>query len=228
MLQPIAWCAAKEMTEEAVVRVFYDGLLIRELTYSVKDYCDEGMTKTGLGQKWLDLFAATLSYGGAAQVYKSYKLDELANADHWLHDPVDVPTTAQRPTIRTVGAPGNTGITFSLVTEAETIMCVYFAHESGRTLSEYNFIVNGVNVNDSVTDADGKYTVRVTGIAARQLGNNVTVTMALKTGGTQSTFIGSPVSYMAVETEKSNDTNLKAMMKGMYNYHLKAIAAQGA
>ena len=218
---PIAYCAAKEMTLPVTVTLFYDDVEIAEFEYTVRDYCLDGLKRTTLDAKWLNLFAATLDYGAGAQTFKNFKTDDLANAG------VTYPGTYTVKKLDDVTATvtKSTGVTFNLITEAETLMQVKFA-TGGKDISDFTFKVGTKDVTDTVFVENNKFVVNIGGIPARQLDQSVTVTMTPKADGEILRFLGSPVGYMKTAFDKGS-APLPDFMKAMYNYHFYAKAAQG-
>jgi hypothetical protein len=214
----VARCAAKEMTDVVNIKVTYDGVEIADLHYSVRDYCKAALEMPEM-ERYEKLMEATLLYGGEAQTYKTYRVDDLASEG--INVPADYRDEIQVADLtRIIGADGNTGISFKLITEAETIMIVSFAHENGKTVSDYTFAVNGKDVTSDVADVDGKFEVVITGIAAKALSDDFTVTMTAQ-DGSRSTFVGSPVNYMKLAHDQI--PALADMMLAMYNYNQYAL-----
>ena len=215
---PIAYCAAKEMTLPVTVTLFYDDVEIAEFEYTVRDYCLDGLKRTTLDPKWLNLFAATLDYGAWAQTFKNFKTDDLANAG--VTHQYDVKKVPDATVTK------STGVTFNLITEAETLLQVKFA-TGGKDISDFTFKVGTKDVTDTVFVENNKFVVNIGGIPARQLDQSVTVTMTPKADGEILRFLGSPVGYMKTAFDKGS-APLPDFMKAMYNYHYYAQQAQGA
>lgn len=217
--RPIAYCAAKEMTLPVTVTLFYDGVEIAEFEYTVRDYCLDGLKSKTLDAKWKNLFAATLDYGAGAQTFKNFKTNDLANAG--------VTYTYAKEELKDVTATvtKSTGVTFNLITEAETLMQIKFA-TGGKDISDFTFKVGTKDVTDTVKVENNKFVVNIGGIPARQLDQSVTVTMTPKADGEILRFLGSPVGYMKTAFVNGK-APLPAFMEAMYNYHFYAKAAQG-
>ncbi len=101
-----AYVAAKEMTEDIKAQIVTSTKTGKEFAYSVRDYADIILADTEnktYDQKTQNLVLAMLNYGGRAQVYFDYNLDNLAFDDYKLDPPTSVDNaTSHRATSGTL------------------------------------------------------------------------------------------------------------------------------
>lgn len=228
----VASCAAKDMTSEVKVVVKHNGEVIKEGSYSVKGYCEQLIktceqvdAKDEKAAKQAEATAnackAVLDYGSCAQEEFKCDADHPANGgkDFFDIDAVEVPDAES--SFENDGCAGIVGPTISLVTQSKTQFVVNFEHEKGAKKEDYRFAVDGKEIGaDKVREIEGtngrngKFSVTVEGIAAKDLAQEHTVTITDKDGKT-CTYTASPVCYMhkAIEAGKSPKLN-----KALYNY----------
>ncbi len=208
----VASCAAKEMTEEVSITVKYKDTVIKETTVSIQKYCLQvinSVTNTEL----VALCKATLDYGTYAQRTFEYNLDKLANngTDYNEISSIQIPETVST---KDGTCTGITGRSFTLVTTSKTEFIIYLKHTSDAVMSNYTFTVNGTAYTP--TDVSGKYEIRITGIAAKDLDEAYTIVVTNTTDNTVHTYSVSPIAYMY----KANDD----VNKAFYNYYSTAEA----
>lgn len=209
----IADCAAKEMTEPVEVRLRYRDTLLREKSYSVRGYA-EALLALEPDEKTTALLQSCLDYGSYAQRYFGYRTDDPANrgVDYTDVAAIEIPES-------TNGKEGQaTGIlapSYSLMLESRTTLRVSFLHADDAKAEDYRFAVNG----ETVTPADsGKsFVMDLKGIAAKNLGDPLVVTVAHR-DGTTFTFTTAPVNYMYA----ARNTAVGDAMKTLYAYNIAA------
>ena len=231
--------AAKEMTVGLKVQVIdmendFEG---REYTFTVKQYADYiienayDWSNNGavLNQEFADaipLVKALLNYGAYAQLYFDYHTDDLAN--------VDLSTSDMRlgnvPTSRLPAYDSSTevlpdGVTFegaSLTLISETVLTLYFKNTTGK---EMKFMTEDGTVMRG--GRNGEYTtVRITGIAAHELGQYVNLKVLL-TGDSGDYHVSyCPMTYcynvLTRPMSASRTAELKDLMKAFYFYNKEA------
>ena len=212
----IADTAAKEMTEEATVEVYYQDLLLKSGTYSVRSYC-EAMLATKPDAKLTAMLESCLDYGTYAQLYFGYNTDDLANrgVDYGNVPATVVPAASN---IKEGSCTGITGVNYSLILESRTTFQVAFSHASGVSLSDYVFTVNGVEVTP--VDTGSRFVIDIHGISAKNLGDQVTVVVTNK-DETSFRFVSAPVNYMYAAQYTAVGNAMKALytyFEAAYNY----------
>ena len=222
----IASCAAKEMTDLAHVVVKYKDVIIKEADYSIQSYCSEviRMKENSTDEKDKQLVAvckAALDYGRYAQETFGYKTDDLANGGNDYNDTISATDIPNIPTSKEGTCTGIKKVTYSLVAVSRTEFRVYFTHEEGAKLEDYEFTVDGNSVN-AVEASNNRYQVSITGIAAKDLDKPHTVTIRNITVNNETgiTFVASPTAYMYA----ARNTVQGMVMKAFYCYHLAAKA----
>ena len=222
----IASCAAKEMTDLAHVVVKYKDVIIKEADYSIQSYCLEviRMKENSTDEKDKQLVAvckAALDYGRYAQETFGYKTDDLANGGNDYNDTISATDIPNIPTSKEGTCTGIKKVTYSLVAVSRTEFRVYFTHEEGAKLEDYEFTVDGNSVN-AVEASNNRYQVSITGIAAKDLDKPHTVKIQNITVNNETgiTFVASPTAYMYA----ARNTVQGMVMKAFYCYHLAAKA----
>ena len=224
----IARCAARRMTDKVHVVVKYNDTVIKEEDYSVQSYClyviNNPDFQNDVSKKPLiDLCKATLDYGRYAQERFNYKTDDLANGGT-DYAPINNPISG---TVVTGGQTTSSGSCegiriggWALSLESRTELYIYFNHDSGTALDNYEFKVNGQSIQASEPNGT-QYLIVIAGIAAKELDQDLIITATKKGEATGITLTTSPVSYMSIYAEDPEEGTL---FKAAYNYHLAAKA----
>ena len=210
----IANIAAKEMTEDVTVEVWYKDRLLKTGTYSVRGYC-EAMLNARPGAKLTALLQSCLDYGSYAQKYFNYRTDDLANrgSDYGNVPGIVIPEAAN---VKEGSCTGIVSPSYSLMLQSKTSFQISFNHSSGAKLGDYTFTVNGTAVTP--TDTGSKFVIDLNGIAAKNLGDRFVVTVTHR-DGTSYRFESAPVNYMYA----ARNTAVGNTMKALYAYHQAAV-----
>ena len=220
----IASCAAKEMADEAHVVVTYKGTPIKEADYSIKGYCDYifnnvDPTQSDKNRQLVELCHATLDYGSYAQAEFNHNRDVPANGgtDYFANDEIVVPEV---PSTQSGSCEGITGQNLSLVTNSKTQLVILLKHTAGVSKDDYSFTLDGEALDsDAVIDRNGKFEIWVSGIAAKNLDADHTVTVQKHGRSGVYTFAASPVCYMSKAIAANSSV---ALNRAFYNYYTKA------
>ena len=206
---------AKEMTDVILSQFFYAGGATREHTYNVKTYAkhilenyDDEATK--------NLMAAMVNYGAASQAHFGYNTGDMANTDL-----VEVPdySNVTIQGFNTVGGQGTDKAKFysaSLILKSETTVRFFF---TGKITATYK----GQELE--VHQRSGRYYVDVVGISAKDLDENVTIT--INDGTTTADVSFNPMSYCQGvwnDTTGAFDADLKNLVCALYLYNQAANA----
>lgn len=215
---------SSQMTGEIRARVVLsDGTESEEYPYTVKTYADliiKNENNNTAFTKVKPLIKAMLNYGGYAQAYFQYDDSPLANKDL---------TTSEKNAINSVSASSvksyerkvtgsQTGLKYegsNLMLTSETSIRHYFTVQSGHTISEYTFKLNGKTLVPVKSGA--MYYVEIPNIASGNLDTAYTVTA----GGI--TIKYSALSYVYTQLSKTNlDKNLASVLKALFLYNQEA------
>jgi hypothetical protein len=202
---------AKEMTDDVLAQCFYEGGASRVYTYSVKAYCDH-VLKNSTDEALKDLVRKMLNYGAASQEYFDYNTDDLANAG------LETPNYDQI-VIDGFKAQAGQGTQLSklyaasLILKSETTLRFFF---NGPITATYN----GVELE--VGQRSGLYYVDVTGIAAADLDEEITITIS--DGVESADVIFNPMAYCQGVSQNSDDQELKMLVRALYLYNQAANA----
>lgn len=203
-------------------------LAVKE-NYSVKAYCDNMATgQSGLNlsasqhKQLTTLLADMLTYGSAAQEYRDYNTENLADASNWVGEyksTFTVPAGVKNVT-------GNTDVdnkVKSVGLHMANVNKIYF-----KMILTDDVIVklNGAVVDKStfVKNDDGAYTVYSDGIMATQFDDVFTLTLE-KNGETISTVQYNVNAYIQAKYNASGVLNI---VKALSNYGASATRYQKA
>ena len=204
--------AAKEMTDIVLSQFFYEGGSTTEFSYTVKTYADYIIANSSNANE-VTLAKAMLNYGAAAQLDFGYNTDNLANADLEAPDYSSVSIDG----FTSVSGQGTELATFysaSLLLKSETTLRFFF---TGSITATYN----GQELE--VKERNGLYYVDVVGIAAKDLDEDVTITINDGTNTADVTY--NPMAYCTVvqnDTTGVADQEMKNLVATLYLYNQAA------
>jgi hypothetical protein len=153
-----------------------------------------------------------LNYGGYAQNYFAYNVENPVNAGIEGAGIEEVPTDAASE-MEVAGKVS--GISFygaSLLFRDKIAVRYYFTTSD---ITGYTFTVNGTAYQPELKE-DGLYYIEVADINPQDLDDAITVAV-----NETLTVSYSPMNYIVRMSTKGSD-NLRALMKAIYNYHLAA------
>lgn len=202
--------AAKEMTDVVKAQVIYSGGSSKEFSCSVKGYADY-LLKNHTNTDVINLVTAMLHYGAASQIHFDYKTKNLANAG--LQDPessnVDLESITHLPNQGTNKAKFTSA---SLILKSETALRFFFDSE-----------IVSVTYGDrklEVKQRGNSYYVDVVGISAKDLDEDVTIT--INDGEETANVTYNPMAYCKTVLNGDYDSNLKNLVTTLYLYNQAA------
>ena len=209
--------APAQSTEPIVVTVYADGEQVDKVTYSVYNYCMEIINDTtGTYDDEKDLAKATLDYAAAAQTYFNYNTENMATqdaGDAFYSDEIatinlveEVSDTVTKPSCikgSTVIVKSELEVKFISTTPISASSISIDTEKGGDKVSVVNEAVNGY------------YIVRVKGIEAANMDNEITVV-------TDEGNIVFTANAIMKAMSKSVDSNLATLAKAMYLYGVAA------
>ena len=209
--------SAKEMTDRILSQFFYQGGETRLHTYSVQTYAkhilanyDDEATK--------NLMAAMLNYGTASQIHFGYNTDDLAS--NGVTETPDY-STVNIEGFNAVGGQGTENAKFysaSLILKSETTLRFFFRVDSTANLTA---TYDGQALE--VKQRNGLYYVDVVGISAKDLDEDVTIT--INDGINTADIYFNPMSYcqgVQNDTTGAFDQNTKNVVAALYLYNQAA------
>ena len=119
-----------------------------------------------------------------------------------------------------------TGLTETIVNlnlVSKTVLNFRFVAADGYTKDSFEYSVkkgDAAYTNVRIATEDSYIVLSIRGIAAKELGDEFTVTIKNKTDGTSRTFTGSAMAY--VNLSQDQDAIPAALAKALYNYYLVA------
>lgn len=203
---------AKEMTDDVISQFIYAEGSTTEHTYSVQTYAKH-ILETSTNEKIKVLITAMLNYGAASQTHFGYNTDDLANAELAAPDYSNV-------TISGFNATPGQGTELakfysaSLILKSETTLRFFFTAPITATY-------NGQELE--VKQRSGLYYVDVVGISAKDLDEDVTITINDGTNTAEVSF--NPMAYcQAVQNDTTGafDQEMKDLVAALYLYNQAA------
>ena len=215
----VASCAAKQMNDTVIFKVFYNDQEIRSKEYSIREYCENMIAGEGTDSNLKNLCRATLVYGAAAQNHFGYKTENLANGTYSLENrSTDVPL--QFKIASASKADGVSKVTGTLNTESRTEINLYVKTTS-NSVEISSVTRNSIAVSNnkySLSDAgDGRKLITIHGIAAPDLDDVYTVTIQTDGGYTTITYSGLAYCY-----NKQTSTDARDLSLAIYDYYRMA------
>lgn len=209
--------AAAQMTSPITVSLKFNGVLVQQKTYSVRQYAEYILTdsKNEFLSVTKNLVKAMLNYGAKAQSYFGVHTDNLANADYEETQFAPLPEMDT-----TIAVSGNLdSISFygaSLLFKSRTDVRFYFSGD----VTDLTFTVEGWENPLTPQQKDDLWYVEIGGINPQNLDKNYTLIVTDSQGNTLSVTYG-PMYYMVRKYATGADS-LKELLLSMYNYHLAA------
>ena len=205
--------AAAQMNDKIVI-VGIDGEQDGIASYTVRQYCDTILANSSYSQ-YHALVKAMLNYGAMAQKYFGYNATNLANqgitgaADAAVPSTVnDLKLTDNTDNLDFYGA--------SLVYRDKIAVRFYFTGD----VADCIFVSQGKICTPVAKD--GMYYIEIADILPQDLDDQITLTVIDPQGGTISVTYG-PMNYI-VRMNAAGSSDLKNLLKALYNYHLAAKA----
>ncbi len=216
--------AAKEMAKEVNVAIYDGDNLVKDCSYSVKEYAETLLAAPEQYEKEIPLIKAMLNYGANAQVYfaKGEETGVLANAVLNEGDKdvsvvtvenvsAFVPTSQKNEKMSVAGA--------SLILEAKTTLKVFLKLEDGVHAEDYTATCNGKQLQ--VTKS-GDYTcVLVENIDAANLNTKYEITLTNNTDTFTFTYSPMTYTYNVLKSAKYGEP-LKNLVRALYLYNTAA------
>jgi hypothetical protein len=231
----VASCSAKQIGDSVTFELYYDGVLVAEVPYSVRAYCERTIENTSSSDKLIALCKAALDYGAYAQIHFGYNTDNLANATYSAGTVPDtvIPAEYNAQSVNGTGA-GIKQMAMTLSLESRTEINVYFLPLDGAELSDYTVMIKRGDAENSewedvteevaFTPATGAYMLTVSGIAAKDLDKAQLISVTY--GGETTTITYSPLTW-ACRQQGNSDGNTANLAKALYRYWLGATAYLG-
>ncbi len=211
---------SKNMTDEITAQIYDgDGKVGEPKSMSVDTYCN-WVIANFKDEKTVNLMKGMLNYGASAQKLFNYRTDDLANATLAEEDKVFGAVDASAYKHSVVGTEdGIITKSMTLLLDSETTVRVYFELTGDKTIDQYTFTVDGVEVQP--TFKDGKYYIERPNISAHRLDDMHVFTC----GGITVTYGG--LSYVnQVMTYYTEGTTFE-MASALYAYSKAAEAYIG-
>ena len=206
--------AAAQMTEAVRAELWADGRMIHSGSYTIKGYAEELMAQTR-DEKLVNLLRTMLNYGGKAQRYFAYNVENLADEsiaveNETIPDGADYPCQIQGDVagIQFYGA--------ALLFQSRTVIRYYFAVDG--FVEDYAVSVDGESA--SWQEKDGLYYVEKTVENPAALQEVYTVMVHDIAGNIMIASYGG-MHYLTRMAEKG-DSQVRALVEALYGYHLAA------
>lgn len=208
---------AKEMTDAVLSQFFYEGGETAEHSYTVQTYAKH-ILENCTDAKAKSLVTAMLNYGAASQAHFGYNTDNLANAGLEAPDYSNV-TIDGFKAVAGQGTDLAKLYSASLILKSETTLRFFFKLDSDVE----NFSVLYGTEPLEIKERGGLYYVDVTGIAAKDLDADITLT--INDGASTADLVFNPMSYcqgVQNDTTGAFGENMKNLVAALYQYNLAA------
>ena len=211
---------SKNMTDDITAQFFWGEIPIGVAkSMAVDTYCN-WVIANYTDTKTVNLMKAMLNYGASAQLLFSYRTDDLANAAlseaDKAFEKVDASAFAHSVTGTEEGIKPTS---CTLMLDSETAIRVYFQLTGDKTIDQYTFKVDGVEVTPVYKD--GKYYIEKSDIGAHRLDEMHTFTC----GNITITYGG--LSYVNQVMKAYTSGNTFNMASALYAYSRAAEAYIG-
>ena len=208
--------SAKDMTGKVNAQFIQsDGTESKVYTYTVKQYCEYIRNHAdSYGEKAVALAEAIQNYGGYAQEYFKYNMEDLANIGLSL----TLPEVNLDDSFLPAESGSCTGLTYkgtSLLLKTATSLKHYFALEDPN---QFVFEANGKELEVGLNEDNGLYYVKIDRIFAGDLDKPVKLTVTNIDDGSSYTLSYSVYSNIKKALEKNKDTTTVNMMKALYAF----------
>ena len=194
-------------------------------SYSVAAYLKQVQAQSESGAL-RELVDAMSDYGSFAQTFFQYDTASAAPVTSAIASVTADNFAAYEPQIAQTENAGISYVGSNLTLESETTLRHFFKLESGHSVSEYAFTVDGESVTP-VSRPEG-YCVEIPDIVAKNLGKSYAVTVSRTSGGDAVTITNySALSYGYRALNSSSDEATEALLnlvKALYLYNRKADA----
>ncbi len=167
------------------------------------------------------------SYGARSMTYFGYTAwEEDVSSASWIAAEPESVTSADLSAYRTTasGSRRHFGEELFLTLETLTSINLLFALDSGRSIGEYTFLADGVNVSANVTQDGSLYRLTIPDIAAKELDTEHTV--RIERGGEALTLTCSALSYayntLVLYENRTEKTALCELVRSLYAYNRAA------
>lgn len=204
--------AAAQMNDTISLQIINGSDGGKVLTYSVRQYCDTILSDS-TQSAYHPLVKEMLHYGAMAQVLFDYNTAKLANEGITGTAANAVPASAE--TLQNEGKAGNCAFYgASLVYRDQIAVRFYFTGDAAGL----TFAADGKTYTPVAKD--GMYYIEIADILPQNLHRQITLTATDDSGNTLTATYG-PMNYI-VRMHKKGNTDVKNLLKALYNYHLAA------
>lgn len=193
------------------------------IDYSARQYCVDQLANESITAELRALLSDLLAYGAAAQTYTGYKTDSLATSGNDIINPTYSTFTPLSGTGAALSGLSEEDLywisgTLSLTNSIAMIFRFYAESVDGLTVK---VTINGrTQTFTQFTAVEGRanvYEVSFAGISAEEFGDTATASFERNNVPVSHTASYSVNAYIQSK-QNSDDTNLKALVKALYNY----------
>lgn len=212
--------AAAQMTEDIVIQVVTSTVSGNEYLYSVRKYGDYILANSS-DEGVCNLVRAMLNYGGKAQSYFEYNLNDMADNGVAITEQ-SIPYTENLIAVKEGTSENVKYYGASLIHEHQTTLRFYFS-STDEAIANLTF---SASVDGTVIDSDmevmkigDKYAVEITDIAPNDLLDEIKISVD------NYSVTYSPFYYIhRMYYKSSSSAALRNLMNAMYNYYWYAVA----
>ena len=213
--------AAPQMTEVVSAKLMVGDETIHTGSYTVKGYAESLLAQTQ-DEKLIALVQAMLNYGGKAQSYFAYRLEDLADMDLNL-EALPIPGTENYDCKILNALDAIQVCSATLVLRSRTAIRYYFTVSEDFHAEDYVVLADGKEAK--LQDSGDLYYVELTVANPAVLDEAHTVTISYQGAETSVTYSG--MHYITRKNSQSGTSQeLLALVQALYNYYSAAKAYQ--
>ncbi|MCR4682033.1 MAG: hypothetical protein K5647_01740, partial [Clostridiales bacterium] len=216
----VAECAAKEMGDKVVITVSYDGRVIKEVEYSVLEYCNRRF-KNSTDTYLVELCEALLHYGGSAQTYFDYETDALVNSELDFSDTAALVIPGEYQVVTEGECTGLGQVKAQLNLVSTTELEFNFGIKDDYSIDDFTVEIDGKAVTPELRDDGTTYYIAIP-VIAKELGIAKTLKITYKDGSSR-TIKYSAITW-AYRMQNNENQATADLAKAIYGYYLAAKA----
>ena len=217
----VAECAAKEMGDNVVITVSYDGRVIKEVEYSVLQFCNNQFNKPSASEYLVDLCEAMLHYGGSAQTYFDYETDALVNSELDFSDTAALAIPAEYEVDTNGECLGLGKVKAQLNLVSTTELEFNFGLKDGYQIDDFTVEIDGEAVTPELREDGTTYYVAIP-VIAKELGTAKTLKITNNSDESSRTIEYSAITW--AYRMQGKDQAHEDLCKAIYGYYLAAKA----
>ncbi len=227
-----SYVAAKQMRDTIQIHAESDTQCGAVKTYSIRQYADNMLGRTGTDGKVKYLIRVMMHYGAAAQAFLDYNTGSLADEGLEMEDVLEVCNGLKVSDLESYKAsttPLPEGIVIhacNLSLNSETVVRFLFKLEEGHEIGEYTFTIDGKKYTPQIYK--DYYSIEIDNVLARDIDKMFQVVVEDQHGSSGSVRYGALTYVRNMLNKESTPDTLAALLRSLYAYNRAAEAYLGS